>query len=299
MKVVVSGGSGFIGQALVPELVARGDSVVVLSRDPGKVQVGRGVAWKPPERGPWESELADAAVIVNLAGDNIGSSPWTRSKKKRMVDSRLHSTEALVRGVQAAGSTKPMFLSASAVGYYGSRGEEILDESSSPGEGFLAELCRRWEAAARQVEQDARLVISRFGVVLDREGGMLSKLLLPFRLFVGGRVGDGRQWLSWIDRQDLVRSLVWLIDRSEAEGVYNLSSPEPVTNRVFVRTLGKVLHRPAAIPVPALPLKIALGDMADDTLLTSQRVIPRRALAEGFEFQYPDVESSLRRTLGT
>ncbi len=299
MKCVVSGGSGFIGQAVVDRLAERGE-VVVLSRNPRKVRNGRGVFWNPPSVGDWETDVGQADVIINLAGDNIGSGRWTDAKKQRMLSSRLDSTRALVRALRSRGEgRRPVFFSASAVGYYGSRGDQLLDEGASAGDNFLARLAQQWEAAAMEASGHSRLVIGRFGVVIDGSGGMVGKLLLPFRLFLGGPIGSGDQWLSWVDRRDLVAMIEWLIDRPEAEGVYNITSPEPVTNRQFTKTLGTVLHRPAALTAPRIPLKLALGEMADDMLLASQRAVPKRATDEGFSFQCADLGESLRRALGS
>ncbi|HVR38175.1 MAG TPA: TIGR01777 family oxidoreductase [Thermoanaerobaculia bacterium] len=296
MKIAIAGGSGFIGEPLTRRLVARGDDVAVLSRNPAKVEAGRGLAWDPTKPdGAWADEVANADAVINLAGENIGDRRWTEERKRRMIASRLDSTSALVAAMRCNPSKKRTIISASAVGYYGNRGDETLDEHSSRGEGFLAELVEQWESAAREAEPLGRLVIPRFGVVLARDGGALKKMWLPFKLGVGGPIGNGKQWMAWIDRDDAIRAVEWALDNENVRGVYNVTAPEPVRARDFARTLGRVMHRPALIPVPAFALRIAFGQMADEALLAGQRAIPSHAIAEGFAFTYPTIEASLAR----
>ncbi len=297
MKIVVAGGSGFLGEPLVRRLVARGDDVTVLSRNPSKVEAGRGVAWDARSQGAWSADAAAADAIVNLAGENIGDGRWTDARKKRIVASRLDATRALVEAVRNEPSRKRTFVNASAVGLYGDRGDETLTESSPRGRGFLADVVEQWEAAAREAESVARLVILRFGVVLARDGGALKKMLLPFKLGAGGPVGSGQQWMSWIDRDDVVRLVEWAIDNDSARGVYNGTAPEPVRNRDFARELGRALHRPAFMPTPAFALRIAFGEMADELLLDGQRVIPERVLRDGFTFERSTLGESLGHQL--
>ena len=291
-KIVVAGGTGFIGEPLVRRLLARGDDVAVLTRDPGKVRVGRGMGWD----GVGEAASADA--VVNLAGENVGEGRWTDSRKRRILESRLNATRALVEAVKSRPDPRRAFVNASAVGFYGDRGDEVLDENAAPGQGFLSEVTRRWEELARSAEGAARVVILRFGVVLGAEGGALEKLLLPFRLGLGGPIGSGRQWMSWVDREDVLRMIEWAIDNAAAQGVYNVTAPAPVTNRDFVRALGHALHRPAFMPLPGFVLRLALGQMADEMLLGGQRVLPKRAVAEGFTFAYPTLGAALQHALG-
>ncbi|HUO83614.1 MAG TPA: TIGR01777 family oxidoreductase [Thermoanaerobaculia bacterium] len=296
MKIVVAGGSGFIGEALVRHYLGRGD-VAVLTRDPAKARLGSALEWHPPAPGSWEAAVGGADLVINLAGENIGSGRWSEKKKQRLLSSRLAATEALVRALRKHSRPGGTFFSASAVGFYGDRGDEELTESSGPGEGFLAGLTRKWEAAAGEAGELRRLIVGRFGVVIDTGGGMLEKLMLPFRLGLGGPAGNGRQWVSWVDRVDLVRMVDWLVSRPDARGIYNVTAPGPVTQRELAKTLGKVLHRPAVLPAPAFGLRLAFGQMADEMLLASQRAHPERARQEGFEFEYPDLEASLRRAL--
>jgi uncharacterized protein (TIGR01777 family) len=291
MRVAVSGGSGFIGQSLVRRLLQRSDEVLVLSRNPEKVRLGRGIPWSAVD------EAAGEGVGINLAGENVGGGRWTAERKRRILESRLQATTALVDAMRRAADKRRTFISASAVGYYGLRGDEIIDESSPGGSGFLAEVTRQWEEAAHRADGIARVVILRFGVVFGLNGGALEKMLLPFRLGVGGPIGNGRQWMSWVDLEDVLRSIEWAIDRPEAKGTYNITAPEPVRNRDFANTLGRVLHRPSLMPTPGFALRLIFGEMAGEVLLGGQRVVPSRATAEGFRFNYPTLEASLRHVI--
>jgi len=297
MKIVVAGGTGFIGEPLVRRLVARGEDVTVLTRNPQKVEAGRGVQWDGRTQGAWSADVANADVIINLAGENIGEGRWTDARKKRLVDSRLNATRAVVEALRNAPTRERTVINASAVGIYGDRGDETLDERSPRGAGFLADLVDQWEAAAREAEPFARLVLIRFGVVLSPEGGALKKLMLPFKLGAGGPVGSGRQWMSWIDRADALQIIEWAIDNHAARGVYNATAPEPLRNRDFSRALGRALHRPAIFRTPAFALRLAFGEMADEVLLGGQRAVPRRALDEGFEFERPTLAQALAHQL--
>ena len=295
MRIAIAGGTGFIGEPLARSL-ARDNDVAILTRNPSRVRAGRGVMWDPPEQDVWADVVAAADVVINLAGENIGQR-WTNDRKARLVASRLDATNALIEAMKSAPPRKRTFISASAVGYYGSRGDETLDEASTRGSGFLADLVARWESAAQQAEDVARLVIIRFGVVLDAHGGALAKMLPPFRFGLGGPIGNGRQWMSWIDRDDVVRVIEWAISNGDVRGVYNAVAPEPVRNRDFTRALGRALRRPAIIPVPAFALRLMFGEMATGTVLPSQRVLPARLLAESFTFQYPTVDEALVHSL--
>ena len=297
MKIVIAGGSGFLGGPIVERLLARGDEVAVLSRNPAHVGAGRALQWDGRSQGAWSEEAASADVVINLAGENIGEGRWSEEGKKRMVSSRLDATAAIVEALQRDPSRPRTLVSASAVGFYGNRGDELLDESSSRGTGFLAELVERWEAAARQAESLARLVIIRFGVVLAADGGALKKMMLPFKLGAGGPVGNGKQWMSWLGRADAVRIVEWAIDQTSARGIYNATSPQPVTNREFARALGRALHRPAVMPAPAFALRLVFGEMAEEILLAGQRVVPVRAPAEGFVFERPSIDAALAALL--
>jgi uncharacterized protein len=297
MRIAITGGSGFLGVPLVRALLARGDDVAVLTRDPAHVEAGRAVAWS----GPWQEEVASADAIVNLAGENVGGGRWTDGRKRRIVESRLRVTQSLIDALKTEPGRKRVLVSASAIGFYGVRGDEALDEQASAGSGFLADVVRRWEELAHGADDVARVVILRFGVVLGRNGGALGKMLLPFRLGAGGPLGSGQQWMSWIDRDDVIRMILWVMnrdgDREGARGVYNATAPAPVRNREFTRALGAAVHRPAFLPAPAFGLKLLFGEMADEMLLGGQRVVPARAASEGFSFEYPTLSAALEHAL--
>jgi hypothetical protein len=293
MRVVIAGGSGFLGEALARHLGTRGE-VSILTRSISRVRTGSPVLWDPETDGPWREIVAASDVVINLAGESIGAGRWTKSRKESLVASRLVPTRALAAVFRENPRADRLFISASATGYYGARDDEILDEVAGPGDGFLAHLAVEWEAAARAAEGAARLVIPRIGVVLAPRGGALAKMLLPFRLFAGGPMGTGRQWMSWIHLDDVVALVSWFIDTPGVAGVYNATAPEPVRNREFARALGRALGRPAVIPTPAIALRLALGEMADALLLSGQRVVPRRAMAEGFAFRASGIADALR-----
>src|SRR4051812_31143513 len=215
-KIVVAGGSGFIGEPLVRRLIARGDEVAVLTRNPSSVQAGRALLWNPPSEGSWAEEVAGADIVINLAGENVGEGRWTETRKARLMQSRVAAATALVSAMETDRSKARTLISASAIGIYGDRGDDAIDESSAAGTGFLADVTQRWEALARTAEPMARVVILRFGIVLAANGGALAKLLLPFRLGAGGPMGNGRQWMSWIDREDALRMIEWAIDHDAA-----------------------------------------------------------------------------------
>lgn len=290
--VAITGSSGLIGGALARSLEADGCSVrrVVrhAPRRPGEVQ------WTPSARLLDERRLNDVDVIVNLAGETIGKR-WTSSRRRAIRESRVRGTETVVGAVLRM--RRPVTLiNASAVGYYGSRGDEVLTEKSANGRGYLAEVCRDWESAARGASASgSRIVMLRSGVVLSRDGGALPQMLRPFTLGVGGRVGSGKQWLSWIDLEDMVRAIRFLIDRADIAGPVNVMSPNPVTNREFTSVASSVLGKPAMVPVPAIALKLVFGEMASQTLLASQRAIPAVLAGAGFTFLKPELRGSLER----
>lgn len=300
MKVVLSGATGFIGKVLVQELLERGHELTVLTRRPGNSQSNeiKYVSWDARTKGGWTGSLEGAGAVVNLAGENIAGGRWTEDLKKRIEESRIFSTRALVEGIREAKLKPGTLVNASAVGYYGDVPSGDVTESSPPGEGFLPEICRKWEEEASKARSlGVRVVLLRFGVVLGKEGGALQKMLPPFKLFAGGPLGSGRQWVPWIHIKDAARLIVHALEKSGLEGPVNAAAPAPVTMKEFCRTLGKVLKRPCWAPVPEAALKALFGEMAEAVLLSGQRALPQKALETGYRFYYPSLEPALRHLL--
>jgi uncharacterized protein (TIGR01777 family) len=298
VKVLVTGASGFIGSALCDSLLVRGDTVVGLTRDPRKARSTNPsvswFAWEPTLERPPAEAFEGVDAVVNLLGEKINQR-WTDEAKERIMESRRTGTHNLVGTIAGLGERRPKVLvNQSAIGFYGDRGEALMDESASSGEGFDAEVVREWEAAAREVEASGvRLVIVRTGHVLDPSGGLLRQLLTPFRLGVGGPLAGGEQYMSWIHVEDEVGILLWAVENEKVSGVVNSTAPEPVTNRELSKALGRALHRPAAVPVPGLALDLMYGSEFGAVLRGGQRVVPRRPLDLGYEFKHPQLDEAL------
>lgn len=296
-RVVVSGGTGLIGAALVRRLIESGREVVVLSRRAaaaGDLPPGvRALPWNGRDAAGWGEVVDGAAALVNLAGEPIAGGRWTAARKRQIVASRQQACEALLEAVRAARARPEVLVQASAVGFYGHRADEVLDEASSPGSGFLATTTVDWERASAPVEGlGVRRVLLRTGIVLAREGGALPRLLLPLRFGVGGALGSGRQWMPWIHLDDEIAAILWLLDRHELAGPFNLTAPQPATNAELTREAARRLGRPAFLRAPAWALRGALGELAE-AVLGSQRALPRRLLASGFRFRYPELAPAL------
>lgn len=294
--IAVTGSSGLIGSALIRQLESAGHRVLRLVRERSADSADR-VYWNPLTKECDISRLQETDAFINLAGENIGKKRWTPRFKKTLRESRLQSTAFLVELISRLERRPRVLLSASAVGYYGSKGDLLIDEDSPAGSGFLAELAREWEAAAAAAsDAAARVVLLRFGLVLSREGGALRKMLLPF-YFGGGRLGNGRQYLSWISSIDATRALIHCLHNSTLTGAVNIVSPDPVTNAEFSRTLGAVLKTPAVLHAPAPLLRWLVGELADDVLLASARVVPKRLLNSGFSFKHHSLREALTELL--
>jgi uncharacterized protein len=294
MTIVVAGGTGFLGTALVEALRVDGHQVRILTRQPRHAD---DVAWAPDRQEPqaWKSVIDGAHAVVNLAGASLAGGRWSAARKQAIRRSRLQSTGALVVAMAESRRPPSTFITASAIGFYGNRGDEPLTEASPPGTGFLADVCRDWERTAMEAPSATRVVRLRAGLVLGRGGGALPPMAIPFRLFVGGPVGSGRQYLSWIHLDDWVAMVRWALATDAVSGPINLSAPAPVTNAEFAHALGRALHRPSFMRTPAFALRLLLGnEMAEALILGSQRVLPARAEAMGFSFKYETVESALR-----
>lgn len=297
LHVAVTGASGLIGSALVPHLTAHGHRVrPIVRRAPRDGEIG----WDPDSGRLDPRDLEGVDAVVHLAGENVGGR-WTAGRKARIRSSRLVGTRLLSEGLARTSKRPAVLVSASAVGIYGDRGDEILDEESplgDPKEDFLAAVGQEWESAAEPARAAGiRVVHPRFGVVLSPEGGALGRMLLPFRLGLGGRLGSGSQWMSWISIDDAIAAVLHLLATDSLRGPVNVTAPEPVRNRDFTRALGRALSRPTPFAVPSFALRLAFGEMADGTLLASTRVMPRRLLASSFRFSHPDLESGLRHVL--
>lgn len=298
MKILISGSTGLVGTALLPFLATQGHEVVPLLRHPEKAKP-QAILWDPENEMIDDGEALEGFdVFINLSGENLATGRWTDVKKQHILDSRVKSTRLLAETISQLKRPPKFLLNASAVGYYGNRGDEICKEDTSNGSGFLANVCRQWEEAAGPASQrGVRVVFLRTGVILTPKGGALAKMLPLFKIGLGGVIGSGDQFMSWITLNDLLALILFAINREDLHGPINAVSPNPVKNVTFTKTLGKVLNRPTIFPVPAFALRILLGEMADEMLLSSTRAIPSKAEKDGFQFQHAALEEALRYLL--
>jgi hypothetical protein len=305
MKVAITGATGFVGSLLVQQLHEKGHKIVVLTRNTAfaqkvfpseafpNVEI---VAYTPNTSGSWQSVIASCDGVVNLAGEPIGEGRWTPERKQEILNSRKLGTQKIVEAIANANPKPTVLINASAIGYYGTSETANFDETSQSGNDFLAQVCQAWEAEATKVKDaGVRLVILRFGIVLGN-GGALGKMIPPFKLFAGGPIGSGRQWFSWIHVDDLVNLIMQALTKSEIEGVYNATAPNPVRMADLSQTLGQVMNRPSWLPVPAFAIEALLGDGAI-VVLEGQQVVPKRTVETGFEYKYPNLQSALRQIL--
>ena len=294
----MSGSSGLIGSAVARFLASGGHRVSRLVRRLEALGEAD-IPWDPAEGRLEADPLEGLDAVVHLAGESIAAGRWTRARKAGIRESRIRGTRLLSEALARLDNPPRVLLCASAVGFYGDRKDEEVDESAAPGRGFLSEVCQEWEAATEPAaRRGIRVVVLRFGVVLSAAGGALPRMLTPFRLGLGGRVGTGRQWMSWVALADAVEAIHFALVQGALAGALNVVAPSPVTNRELARVLGRVLRRPAFLPVPAVALRLALGEMGEELLLSGQRVVPRRLLDAGFTFRHPDLEEALRFELG-
>lgn len=308
MHVIILGGTGFIGRELIRQMLALGWRVTVPSRSPQR-HAGLFDSTPKVDFAPWDARsgstlagiIEGADAVVNLVGESIAARRWTPAQKQRIVDSRLRAGAAVLEALRMADKRPGLLVQASAVGLYGPRGDEYIDEDAAPpapGVSFLADTARAWEASTLEAEQlGLRRVIIRTGMVLDKGGGALEKLVLPFRLFLGGPVGSGKQWMSWIHRKDEAAAVIHLMRGEDCSGAYNLTAPNPVTNLEFCRALGRALRRPCLLPAPAAAVRLALGEMARELVLRGQRVVPKRLQQGGFIFQYEHIDNALKESV--
>jgi len=286
---------------LVEELAKGNYEIVALTRNLRTGLAGNNISlieWDAKNPNGWTAYVDGAYAIVNLAGENISAGRWTRKRKQTILQSRLNAGNAIVEGIKKATKKPHVVVQASAIGYYGSREDEALDESSSPGTGYLPEVAQKWELSTQEVESlGVRHVIIRTGIVLGKGGGALPRLIQPFRLFVGGPLGSGKQWFSWIHLEDEIRAIRFLMEHENLSGVFNLTAPTPLVMKDFCKILGQVMHRPYWFKVPGFMLRLAMGEMAESLLLNGQRVQPKRLLEAGYQFLYPEVEPTLQQIL--
>lgn len=306
MKIVISGGTGLIGQRCISHFANDGNKIVVLSRSPESAPVFPEsvsvVKWDGKNTGDWINELDHASAVINLAGASIAGkgffpSRWTESRKESILQSRIQVGKAITEGIRSVQNKPDLLIQASAIGYYGTSEKEKFSESDPSGSDFVAKTCQAWEASTREVENmHVRRVIPRLGIVLSHRGGALPRLVLPFRLFLGGPMGNGKQWYSWIHIDDVCRAFHFFIKNREVSGVFNITAPNPVRNQTFASILGETMERPCWIPVPGLMMRLIFGDVAS-VVLEGQRVLPHRLQKADFTFDYPDLERALRHLL--
>jgi len=302
-RVIVTGGTGFIGRALCQVLVDKHDEVIVLTRS---VQNARQILgdrvvvkqWDGASPEPVADLLNKQASIINLVGENIGSGRWSAAKLKRIIGSRVSAGKAITEAIRSSTQKPAVLVQASGIGYYGNQGEVLLDEKSQPKPSILTDIAAQWEQSVAAIpDMGVRVAIFRLGVVLAGHGGFLSRVMLPFKLFMGGHQGSGEQWISWIHLNDVVNGILYLLKDSRLSGVFNLTSNSPVKAREFYRTLGDVMNRPSWLHVPGFAMRLLLGKMADELILTGQRAVPKRMLEAGFQFQFGDLKQALTHAL--
>ena len=293
-KIAISGSSGLIGKELESQLKANGHDILRLVRR--KSDKPNDIFWDPTGAESSDEQLEGLDAIIHLAGEPIANGRWTKKLKKKILSSRVDGTKSLVEAISRLKSPPAAFLSASAIGFYGAQcGEEIIDETGSKGGGFLADVCEAWEEASRSKKlEHTRLVNLRIGVVLDKDGGALGKMLLPFKMGVGGTLGSGSQWMSWISLKDVTRAIIYALESNDISGPINLVSPNPVKNKKFTKALGKALKRPTILPAPEFAMKMAFGEMGTETILSDQRIVPNQLLQHGFEFEHPKIDDAFQ-----
>ena len=302
MKIAIAGATGFVGSRLVEQLQAQGHQVIILTRSPqqasnrfGQAQI---VGYNPLKSGEWQQSISGCDAVINLAGEPIAEKRWIPAHKRSILDSRQLGTQKIVEAIELATVKPQVLINASAIGYYGTSETSKFDETSPAGTDFLAEVCTAWETAAQAVTANGtRVVILRLGIVLGENGGVLGKMLAPFSAFVGGPIGSGNQWFSWIHRDDVVKLIIAALNDTKMQGVYNATAPNPITMTEFAQTLGTVMNRPSWLPVPNFALEAMLGEGAI-VVLQGQQVVPTRTLAQGFNFQYSTLKPALMAILG-
>jgi uncharacterized protein (TIGR01777 family) len=297
-RVIITGGTGFIGRPLSQRLVDRGYEVICLTRNASAAKEKLGnrikfVDWNGRNAVGWGGYAEGASAIINLAGESIASGRWTAEKKQRILQSRMSAGDAVVKAVQSVKKKPEVFIQASAIGYYGDKGDKLLDETSPPGKGFLSEVTKKWEASTAALETCTRRIVIRTGMVLGANGGALVRLVQPFRYFLGGHTGTGEQWNSWIHIEDVIQSILFLMESKDLKGVFNLTAPYSLKNKDFCQSVGTALRRPSWLPVPGFILRLLFGELAKEALLSGQRVYPKRLEKSGYKFNFPEARQAL------
>lgn len=297
MRILITGGTGFVGKRLCKRLLDGGHQLTVFSRQPARVKALCGESVEAISDLQHIRSDSEFDAVINLAGEPIAEQRWTAERKAVLLESRLATTRQLVDAMGRMDKRPKCLISASAIGFYGDQGNAEVDEHSTPNEDFAHQLCAQWEQMALQAEVlGVRVCVTRIGLVVGRDGGFVSKMLLPFKLGLGGRFGSGEQWMSWVHRDDLIGLMLWLLEHEECRGVYNATAPNPVTNGDFTKTLAGLLGRPALLPMPALIAKLIFGEMAS-LFLTGQKVLPKRITEAGYQYQYPELSTALQEAL--
>lgn len=299
MKIILIGATGFIGQQLVKQLTSKKHHLTIVSRNKSKAEKifpnHRDFAvWDGRDPKALTDIINGSDAVINLAGESIAGGRWTDKRKQQILSSRIQSTQAVVNAINEADKKPKVLIQPSAVGYYGADNTRTFDENANAGKGFLADVTVQWEQAAKDLDKSVRLVFLRTGVVLDRNGGALPQMVMPFKYGIGGHIGSGNQWFSWIHIDDEVRAIEFLLENEKTSGAYNLTAPEPVTMKMFAKSIGKTLKRPSWLHVPAFAIKLLMGQMGEEMILSGQRVIPKKLQDEGFDFRYKQVDDALR-----
>lgn len=293
MNIILAGGTGFIGSELIRQLIGKNHRILLLTRHPEKHPSPHvtPIQWDGKTQGQWTSFVDGADAVINLCGESIAKKRWTPEQKQKIVSTRVEPATALAEAVASAQKKPSVFIQASGAGFYSNRGNELITETAGPGNDFLAETCIRWEGAVKNIETMTRVVFMRFGAVLDKDGGAMAKMIPPFRFFMGGPLGSGKQWLPWIHRADAAGAIVHVLTNEELRGPVNGTGPESVTMQTFCKKLGKSLNRPSWLPVPEAGLKLLMGEMAQ-LLLDSQQVVPAKLMRSGYQYHYPHLREA-------